>query len=362
MSVNIKDTKNAIYSAYQEAAKQAQRLEAQLKAKEKELEQALKKAQTSTSTETIRTETKIVVKAPELDTVEGIVSSLQSVQDGMNKAISQIASQQVVEAETLADLIRKIEEEKTQIKNLYNVEAGNGALQKLLDTYISEKEQFEESFQKAQKEQLEELDKKTKSWEKERAEQGLRIADRKIEYDKSQKRDADEYLYILQQSRALEDDAYAQKSKQLQEELDELKNQKQQELALREKEVAEKEKHFKEYKEKFDGLEERLSKEIKKAEGEAKGIVDREHRVRLNLYKKDVENTQKTLDLRIASLKETIEKQDAQLKKLNEQLIAAHQQAQVLAIKALEGTANTESLSAIREIAMEQAKNSNKNK
>jgi len=82
----------------------------------------------------------------------------------------------------------------------------------------------------------------------------------------------------------------------------------------------------------------------------------------MNLLKKEVESSQKANDLKIKSLQGTIAKQEIQIVKLSGQLEKALQQAQSLALKAIEGSANAESFSAIKAIAMEQAKNVNNSK
>ena len=358
MSVSIKDTKNVIFAAYQELAKQARNLETQLKNKERELSQAAK----TPARETVRTETKVVVKAPELDNIEGIVSALQSVQEGMNKALSSLTAEQTVQAEELDHLLNQIQTEKKAIQERYQIQITDNTLAELCENYLKEQESFQQTYQELQVQLQQTHQTQTQAWEQELKEHQTQTQTQKDENRKARDREAEAYQYELKQQRKLQDDAYAQKRKQLQEELEELKNQHEKNLAQKETEVAEQEKTFAEYKTKFEGLEERLQKELKKAEAEAKGIVEKDHRVKLNLYKKSVHNQEQAAKHRITALQELQTKQEQQLKKLNEQLIAAYQQAQHLALKALEGSANNDSLQAIREIAMEQAKNSNKSK
>ena len=359
MSVSLKDTKNAIFDAYQKALEQTRKLEAQLKAKDKELSTKGHAPAPSTKVETIE---KIVYQTASPDNIPGIVASLDALQNGIRKAISEIASGQSTEAEDLAELQQQIQAEKELIRSLYDIEAGNGNLSKILDEYISLQEQFAKDFEAKEKAYAEEEEAKQEAWDKAIEAYETEQTERETEAEMALARELEEYNYGLKIARKLEDDEYAQKKKALQEALDEIKAEKDKAWAEREKTVAERETEFKDYKTKFEGLDERLQKEIKKAEGEAKGIVERDHKVKLNLYKKEVDNRQKTAELRISALRETLDKQEAYMRKLNEQLLQAQSQAQNLAMKALEGTANAESFSAIREIALEQAKTSNKNK
>ena len=59
---------------------------------------------------------------------------------------------------------------------------------------------------------------------------------------------------------------------------------------------------------------------------------------------------------------EDVNKQSAQIQSLAKQLNTTLQQAQDLAVKALEGSANASSFAAMKEIALEQAKTAQKAK
>ncbi len=57
---------------------------------------------------------------------------------------------------------------------------------------------------------------------------------------------------------------------------------------------------------------------------------------------------------------ETIQRQDGHLQTLSKQLDSALKQVQDLAVKAIEVASNVSSFQAVKEIALEQAKNPNK--
>ncbi|MCP4437974.1 MAG: hypothetical protein GY810_03440 [Aureispira sp.] len=357
--VSLRNTKNDIFKAYQEAVREAAELAKNLKGKDSEINRLQKTASS--------TKTKVVIssgdsKSGDIDNMGSLIAALHKIQGGVGTSVSQIANKQIVEAESIEDLQSQISEEITLAKELYDVEVGNGTLLSLINNYEDEKKTFEENFNLKKKNYSQEREEKNTAWDKEQDDYYARINERDDEAKKTRKRETDEYKYKLKQDRALEDDGYAQKQKLLQEELDAIKNQKSDEWELLEKATADKETEFEEYKEKYDGLEEKLNKEIKKAEAEGKGVIERDHKVKMKLYKADIESDQLVLDLQVASLQHIIDKQETQLEKLNDQLTIAYKQAQHLAVKALEGSTNTESFNAIREIAMEQAKNSSKSK
>lgn len=77
---------------------------------------------------------------------------------------------------------------------------------------------------------------------------------------------------------------------------------------------------------------------------------------------KEVEGEKRNYDLRIQSLEVTINNQQIRIDTLSQQLAGALKQVQDLAVKAIEGNSNRNSYDAIKEIALEQAKNQMKGK
>ena len=66
--------------------------------------------------------------------------------------------------------------------------------------------------------------------------------------------------------------------------------------------------------------------------------------------------------LRLDFLEDTIQDQDDRIDSLSKQLDAALKQVQDLAVKAIEGAAESSSFEALKEIALEQARTTNKGK
>jgi len=296
------------------------------------------------------------------DTVASIISNLTSVQQSIAQSLSNLSAEQVVEAEKLQKIAQQIAEEKAQVKTLYSIDINENTFEETAQSYEEQKTSFEDTFADKKKAYSEELLNKHMSWNKEQDEYNRKTAERNKEAQTSRKREQDEFDYALKQTRAAQDDAYNQKRKALADELVELKAEKEKAWAEKEKSIADRENEFAEYKRKYEAAEGELQKEVKKAEAEGRAVVEREHKVKLALYNADTDANQKALELRISTQKELIKNQDEQVKKLSVQLENALKQAQSLALKALEGTANAESFSAIREIAVEQAKSSNKSK
>ncbi len=124
----------------------------------------------------------------------------------------------------------------------------------------------------------------------------------------------------------------------------------------------EREKELAELTKKSAAFEAELEAALRKAEAEGTAIARRQTKAQADLKKKDNEAIQRVLELRVQSLQEVITKQDAQLEELTRALDGARKQTTELAVKAIDGASNASSFAAIKEIALEQAKNTQKSK
>lgn len=356
MAVSMRNTKNQIMNAYKEALAKVKDLEKQLKNKEK-----APAPSTTSSTKTVIQE-KVVYKTAELKNLEGIIATLKAVEQGIAPAFSDNSALQAIEAEKLQNLQTKLEEEGQEIQKLYDIEVDADSMLKIIEEYLASQKQFEEEFEAKEKAYKEQLEEQQRSWDKEQELKSEEIAEMQREAEQERSRDKEQYDYQLKQERKIEDDNYKQKSNQLELELQTIQEQKEDAWTTEEKSVKEQEEEQAQYKADFEELEEKLRKEVKKAEAEAKGIVERDHKVKMKMLKTEQEGELSALQHIIDDLNSTLDKQKDQIHKLYAQLEDTQRQAQQLAVKALENSSSADSFKAMREIAMEQAKNMGKGK
>src|SRR5262249_8841198 len=130
--------------------------------------------------------------------------------------------------------------------------------------------------------------------------------------------------------------------------------------AERERQIAAEEALHAELKAKFEELPQRLEGAVKRAKGEGVGIASAQSKVKADLLAKEIDGDRRVFDLRVKSLEGTIKERAQQIESLSAQLSAALKQSQDLAIKAIEGASNSSTFQAVKEIALEQAKNAPK--
>jgi len=267
-----------------------------------------------------------------------------------------------VEASHLKDVRTTLETETSQLTNLYDLKIEDDTLSDLLKEYSKTAEQCQETLKQKREEAEKAWVEKNQAWqiEKEETEQGLQ--EQESVYKKTQQREYTEYKYKLGLARGINDEEYQQQKKQQQQALDELEETRRKVWDEREKALAEREKQFAEYKTKVERFPKELETAVKKAKEEGTGIARHQAKIKAELAAKEFAGEENVKQLKIRALEEQVADQSSQIDKLSKRLEAALKQAQELAVKAIEGGSSQSSFQALKEIALEQAKNQPKAK
>lgn len=354
--VTTSNTKAQILAAYKEAL-------AELAAKEKEIKALQKGAGAAAPAPAAAAPApKAAPAAGAPRTVSDVVNNLEGLAGGFGQAVNALSATLTTEATRLADLRNEITAITSGLNELHGIEVGDGTLQKLLTDLQARTEAFEQEQDTKQEAYDQEMAEKQEAWKKERLERAARIKERDEELRKTRKREAEEFKYDLSLFRKRAEDEYALSQKALQTQLDELREKTNKEFEAREAALKERENAFAEARTKVAAMPDELDGALKKAREEGTNIAKRQARINADLLAKEHEGRKRVYELRIETMETTISKQNAQITNLSTQLSAALKQAQDLAVKAIEGASNATSFDAIREIAMEQAKNPQKSK
>jgi hypothetical protein len=372
---NAKSTKNEILDAYNDLASENSDLTKELNKLKKEAD-ALRKENKNLESEvnlrSEKTDTKqgVIVEKVEAKmstnglnyTVASIINELKKLRPGFGKAVSELSDKLTSEATILEQLLKTKGEDIERLKSLYQIEVSAETLENLIKNYQEKSQTFDEELKKKQSDFEKEIAEKRVSWKKEQDEHSLSVKERQANDKKNYDREGGEYLYKLSQARNLDKDTYEQEKKRLEKELHESKVAKEKEWLKREEALAQQEKEFQEAKIKVEEFPKELDAATKKAKQEGNGIAYHQAKVKADLIAKEAEGKKRVYELKIQSLEDTISKQAKQILELSNQLATVLKQGQDLAIKAIEGAASKTSFQAVREIAIEQAKNQQKNK
>lgn len=372
MTVNSKSTKTEIYDAYKQLEQEKANLQ-------KQLEQAEKRIQTvnKSVSETVNKSPVIEQKTPpppvkimEINNnissqydINQIIQNLEKLQVGFGSAVSQLSEHLITEASGLEKLQQEITEEIEDLKELHNLdEIEENTLEILIETYEESAKNFVEELTQQQETLGQELEDLRKTWQKEQENKHREIQERNENQAKAKQRDEKEYQYNLQLQRQLDQETHEQNVNQLYKELDEIRKAQEKQWEEREKAIADKEKEYAEAKQKVEEFEKKLEAEIKKAKEEGKGIGNYQAKIKSDLRSKEIQGETQNYQLQIQALETAIANNETRITKLSAQLDSSLKQVQDLAVKAIEGASNRNSFDAMKEIALEQAKNQQKGK
>jgi hypothetical protein len=290
------------------------------------------------------------------------LESLAQIQLGIGSAVSELSEQLTTEASKLQEIRRLVATELEQLQSLHGLQVADDSLDNLVKSYENNSKTFGENFNQRKEALEQEISTQRKAWIKEQEEHKNLIKDQNETYNKSQQREAAEYKYDLELQRKLDTDVYEQNQKALYNQLEEFRQKQEKQWREREKAIAEREKQFAEAKAKVEAFPKEKEVAVKKATEEGKGIAHYQAKIKADLHAKEVEGQKRFYEQRIESLEQAIQNQEGRIHNLAKQLESALKQVQDLAVKAIEGSANANSYQAVKEIALEQAKNQLKNK
>lgn len=329
----MKDKKEDILSAFEE-----------LLTKYKEKEKLLQI--TGKEVEVKKTSEEAIIKKTSAYTVESIIKGIADLKLDLSKTLTDLSDKLLQESNKLQEIQDAISVQTKNLEEIYDVKITAGTLDILIKTYEEKKKIFEE-----------EITFKKSAWQKEQEEYEKSNKERDANLKKERDRETEEYNYKLTAVRKKDKDTYEEEKVFLKKDLKQEKERQEKELAEREAHMLAQEKEFTELKDKSVNFPVELEKAIEKSRIEAVALTEMRAKQKADLLAKEVEGDKRVYELRIKTLEDIAVNQNMQIDSLAKQLNSATTQVQNIAVKAIEGASGIKALSAVNEIALEQAKN-----
>lgn len=349
--ITTRNTKSEIMAAYNALARELKAL----KAKATQAPKAAPKALPPSPAE-------VQAKANGELSIGDIISSLRGLTTSIGESASSLQGELATEATELQQIREQADAVTRDLQSLHGIEVDENSLSELIARYAQSNEKAAEELTAKREAFDKEMSAARDTWTKEQEEHLRKTEEAAAERDKARERDAAEHGYEIEQRDAKVADERAQRSKRFEEELVQLRETKEAEWTARDKALTERETEAKELRAKAEAFEGEREAAVKKAEAEGTGIARKQTKTQLEIKTKENESVRRVFELKIESLGETIAKQEAQIEQLSGALEAARKQTTELAVKAIDGASNASSFAAIKEIALEQAKNTPKGK
>ncbi len=359
--INNRNTKAEILEAYEALLDEKKDLQAQVKqAQRSPAPQPAARPESSTDSALSQQS-----KKPEQLQVQGhyTLAQLQQIQLGFGGFFSQLSEILTRDASQFAEVLSQIESKQERLRNLYEIESvDETTLTTLVESYLNESKQFAEEFEVEREQLQEELQGELEAWGKEQADWQRSFDEERQQLETLWKRENDEYLYQRKIAQEIDEERYQQQLQDQYRQLAESRQEQERAWEERETAIAERESEWAELQAKVEAFPSQRAEQIHKGTSQGRAIATHQVNSALELRQQEIEGQQRRYELQIEGLERTIGDRRQQIQSLSQQLEATLHQVQELAVKAIEGHANGESLQAVKEIALEQAKTAGRTK
>ncbi|MBW8332192.1 MAG: hypothetical protein K0M40_09245 [Prolixibacteraceae bacterium] len=352
--MSLKNTKNEILSAYEDALK---KLQAQKTSEPKQVQEEKRQQE--------------VIKKASDNTNEGIVTGITTLKLNVAKELDKLSEQLSSEYKKLEDIQMAMRLEKQNLEELYQVTANADSLAAMLQAQKERKVQFEiemtekrtafEEKMKADKLNSEEkirnendafetsLKAQKEIWKIEQLKWTDQQKELKEKTEKERKREEEEYAYALKLTRKKDNDLYEEKKASQEKELAEKKKIFDLEIAQREAQVVAAENELKELRTKNAAFPAEIEKAVATAVKLATEKLQSEFRFEKELNAKQTEGELKLKEQTIETLKSKIKDMEALVNEASKKATTAEISVKDIAMKAIESSGKMQLISNPRE-------------
>ena len=321
-----KDSKEKILQAFAQILAEKQKIDSKVATKEQEAE---------------KEKNQEILESVANYTSDSIVKGLADLQLDFANIINGLAEKLSAETSKLDELKRAIEVEKQHLQELQQVRVVADALHILTQEHQEKLNALEQNASHQQEGLEKDMTHLRKLWQKEGQEFEAAVQEKAELLNRDRQRQEEDYNYEEQQLRKVETDDYQERKRLLERELQEKGQESEKDWSAREKFLSDNLALFDENKKKVEGFEEELKQAYLKAKDEAIQEVNREAKVKADLFEKEWEGTKQGYELKIQSLEQAIQRQIEQIADISAQLQAAMKQAQDLAMRAFSSSSTS---------------------
>jgi len=337
--LSMSSTKQEMLSAYDALLKQLQEKQAGELKPEKKIEEK---------------KTKETVQVAESLTSESVAKEINALKLDVNKMLTQLSDGLDGEVNKFSAVQNAIVAKERELQELYEIEKSAMTLAALIEAQNQKRQEFTTEME-GKKEALDREIKTTREeWLKEKEGYEAVVKERDAAEKKRQIREKEEFDYNFKREQQLSTDRYKYEKAKQEQELKDKKEALENELKARETAIVEKEEELVELRNRAVSFPKELETAVNKAVKETAERITFEARAKEELLKKESEGERNVLKTRIEGLEKTVAEQSERMTTLSQQLEAAYQKVQDIAVKTVEGASNAKSLANLQQLLGEQ--------
>ena len=288
-------------------------------------------------------------------TVDGVIDSLGTLKFGINSALDEVSRKMIDQTKHLQELGEAIDIQTARLKEIHDIEIAADSLATLIEHHreeeadfvqrLSAQEQsFKENFEIAKQDVQRQIAEAQTTWDL-----------REQELERTRRREQEEHDYTTAQQRQRESDAFEAQKAALEKDLAEKREAQERDFSEREGRIKQQEEEFLRLQREVESFPSKLEKAVKEAEQSVRRNAERDAQTNAELNKRLVDGQQKLMELQIQNLQTKVADQAARISDLTRQLSEASAKVENIATKAIEGASNKTALTAVSDIALQQA-------
>ena len=300
--------------------------------------------------------TQEAVKVAESLTVEGVSKEISSLKLDIGKMLSQITDRLEGEVNKFVAIRNAIDAKEKELQELYEIDKAAVTLAALIEAQHEKRQDFESEMAKKKEDLKGEIESTRSEWEQERAEYEMTAKERDAAEKKKQNREKEEFDYNFKKEQQQAKDRFEYEKAKLENEIKTRREQAENELKSREAAIAEKEEELNDLRKRAGLFPKELETAVNRAIKETTDKLTFEAKTKEQLLRKEFEGEGNVFKTRIDSMEKLVKEQSDQISRLSQQLEAAYQKVQDIAVKTVEGSSSFKSLSSLQQLLSDQVR------
>ena len=296
------------------------------------------------------------VRIAESLTVEGVAKEIGNLKLDIGKMLSQITDRLEGEVNKFVAIRNAIGAKEEELQELYEIDKAAMTLAALIEAQHEKRQEFESEMAKKKEELKSEIESTRSEWDKDQAEHEAAVKDRDAAEKKRQTREKEEYEYAFKKEQQQAKDRFEYEKAKLENDIKTKREQAENELKVREAAIAEKEEELNDLRKRASLFPKELETAVNRAVKETSDRLILEARTKEELLKKEFLGERNVLNTRVEALDKTVTEQTDRIAKLSQQLEAAYQKVQDIAVKTVEGSSSFKSLASLQQLLSEQTR------
>jgi len=285
-----------------------------------------------------RQQDKILVEQAACYIADNIFQALAKLQATFGQSIDGLTKNMTTEAEKLTDISKAIKVQNQRLTSLHHIKIAAEALNILQQQHQQALQTLDKDYQQRNESLELKMTQQRDIWQQQQQQFENTKTKQHSQQDQSWHNEEEEYEYKLKRQHTEASDNYEKQKRDLEHQFAESERLKEKDWTTREQFIEKHQAEFAKYQTQVESIPKEIEEASKKAREKAIRDTTKYAEIQATLLETERVSQHKSFELKIASFNQIVAEQKTQIAQLNEQLTAAAQQVQQLAMTAVSST------------------------